>query len=161
MCARGAKSFLLELPAKFFAEEARTRSLIADEFRFEFTQQLVKLVKPQLAGGCLIGQIFDALSVLAVEIAPTHAAPLHPAFVNSRSCSRQLAMERCYRRVARIVRANVEASVAMRCSFATAFRMSVVVPALRCSTISARSRWISLIVSFIRSFTPRWSVSLF
>jgi hypothetical protein len=54
----------------------------------------------------------------------------------------------CYRR-ARIVRANVEDSAAIRSSLATAFRVSVCVPDFRWSAISWRSRWISLMLSFM------------
>jgi len=58
------------------------------------------------------------------------------------------AIEECYRR-AWIVKAKVEASAAIRSSFATAFRVSVFVPDFRWSGISWRSRWISRMVSFM------------
>ena len=54
-----------------------------------------------------------------------------------------------YRRAACSVRATVEANAAIRSNFVTAFRVSGVVPAFRWSTISWRSRWISLMLSFM------------
>ena len=61
------------------------------------------------------------------------------------------ATEECYWR-ARIVRAKVEADAAIRFSLATAFRVSVCVPDFRWSAISWRSRWISLMLSFMLLF---------
>ena len=62
--------------------------------------------------------------------------------------SAHLPIQECYRR-AWIVRAQVEASAAMRSSLATAFRVSVFVPAFRWPAISWRRRWISLMLSFM------------
>ena len=47
------------------------------------------------------------------------------------------------------MRAKVEASAAIRSSFATAFRVSGFVSDFRWSAISWRSRWISLMLSFM------------
>lgn len=58
-------------------------------------------------------------------------------------------MEESYR-PARIVRAKVEASAAIRSNLATAFRVSAWVRDFRWSAISWRSRWISLMLSFMR-----------
>ena len=71
-----------------------------------------------------------------------HATVLGHSTKHCRSDSKK-----CYRRVAWIVRAKVEASVAIRSNLATAFRISVGVPALRWSTICCRSRCISLMLS--------------
>ena len=52
------------------------------------------------------------------------------------------------------MRAKVEASAAILSSFATAFRVSAGVPVLRCSATSPRSRWISLMLSFMWASLP-------
>ena len=63
-------------------------------------------------------------------------------------CDDPLASNWTYRLAALIVRAMVKANAAIHSNFATAFRVSAVVPAFRCSAISWSSCWISLMPSF-------------